>query len=271
MLCQLEIAPQNSRIPSFIVGIWSFPQQQWSGMAVYNNLTALFCETSYSSQRLSVIVNATSNAIVSGTPKINHSNHNDDSVDVYSIFNTTTFEYTIGTGLIPMDQPINLPGCARLKQSPELIKYNLTTELVNNMVQFAVALNPLTVEDLVSLAALHTAFELAHQLLFTTAFSSLLQEIPSPNVTLASTSNGIVQDSVGAITFVRPVAIAVEAAIGLVAALATALWYFSHRWPSKLRKDPSCIAEVVNFLREGRNTPAMFDAFDGLKNTDMCL
>ncbi len=126
------------------------------GMAVYNNLTALFFETSYSSQQLSVVVNVTSNAIVSNTPTIDHSNHNDDSVDLYSIFNTNTFEYTIGTGVIPMDQPINLPGRARLNESPELIKYNLTTDLVNNMVQFAVALNPLIVEDLVSPAALHT-------------------------------------------------------------------------------------------------------------------
>lgn len=125
-------------------------------MAVYNNLTALFFETSYSSQQLSVVVNVTSNAIVSNTPTIDHSNHNDDSVDLYSIFNTNTFEYTIGTGVIPMDQPINLPGRARLNESPELIKYNLTTDLVNNMVQFAVALNPLIVEDLVSPAALHT-------------------------------------------------------------------------------------------------------------------
>jgi hypothetical protein len=241
------------------------------GMAVYNNLTALFCETNYSSQRLSVLVNATSNAIISSTPVIDHLNHTNDSVDVYSIFNTTTFEYTIGTGVIPMDQPINLPGRARLNQSPELIKYNLSTELVNNMVQFAVALNPLTVEDLVSPAALHTAFELAHQLLFTTALSSLLQETPNPKLTLVSTSSGIVQDSVGAITFGRPVAIAVEAAIGSVAALATALWYFSHRRPSRLRKDPSSIAEVMSFLRAGRNAPAMFDSFDRLKSTDLCL
>ncbi|KAE9364127.1 hypothetical protein N431DRAFT_420931 [Stipitochalara longipes BDJ] len=251
------------------LALWASGASRNSGLgrATYNNLTALFCETNYHVEQFSVVLNASSSALASGNPTIDNPS---STVDIYSIFNTTTFEYIIGAGVMPVDQPINLPGRAKLSQFPQLARYNLTRELVNNMVQFAVALNPLTTEDLVAPAALHQAFELAHQLLFVTAFTSLLEQGNNSNGVHDSSSPGVVQDSLGAITFVRPVAIAVEAAFALVAVLALCLLYFTHQRLNKLERDPSSIGEIMSLLREHRIFPSSFDGIDQLTDKNLC-
>jgi hypothetical protein len=237
------------------------------GRPIYNNLTALFCETRYTAQLFSVVVNASNSAVVGGTPVINSTKTN--TADVYSIFNTTLFEYMIGTGVMPVDQPINLPGRARLSQFPQLTKYNLTKSLVGNMVQFAIALNPLTLDDLSTHAALQQAFELAHQLLFVTAFASLLNQSATSIDSQHTSSPGMIQNRLKAIILVRPVAIAVEAAFALVAILASALWYFSRRRPSNLEKDPSSIVEIMTLMRQRRISPSNFEGIDRLNDTNL--
>ena len=95
-------------------------------------------------------------------------------------------------GVNPTKQPTGLANNEVLDQGPRLQKYNLSFP-VSNMVGFAAALDPHTFEDLVSPSALQTAFELAHQLVFTTVFSSLLDPIDEQQALPASRLDQVVQ------------------------------------------------------------------------------
>ncbi|KAG4440593.1 hypothetical protein IFR05_003910 [Cadophora sp. M221] len=214
---------------------------------IYSNITALFCETSYSSRVISVTVNASDSAIVRQQPS--HESRPSSLVQsVESIFNTTAFEYVLATGVNPTDQDVNLPDRAVLEQYPRLMNYSLTWP-VSNMVGFAIALNPATVEDLADPGALQVAFQKAHQLLFTTAFNSLVQQVNETSPLGSDTA--LLQDNPGAIILVRPVAVAVEVALAIVAFMTLLLWYHSHRRQSNLEGDPSSIADLMMVLQAG--------------------
>ncbi|KAF8860270.1 hypothetical protein BDZ45DRAFT_648839 [Acephala macrosclerotiorum] len=219
---------------------------------IYSNLTALFCETSYFSTRYSVTVNASNTAIVNGSEI---SSKADSSIS--DLFNTTAFEYILSTGVNPTDEEIDLPSRAVLEQYPRLINYSLTWP-VSNVVGFAVALNPLTVDDLSNPTNLQNAFQMAHQLLFSTAFSSLLNSTNSSS-SVQDSRTGLIEETLGAIIFVRPISIAVEIALGVVAIFTAILWYYSHSRASHLRQDPASLADVMSIYSSGRLSPATFD------------
>ncbi len=225
------------------LAVWS-SSEYYIESGVYSNLTALFCETSYSTQPISVTVNASDHAIVS--MEFSTKNRSQPTIDnVEDIFNTTAFEYILATGVNSEDQEVNLPDRAVLEQYPRLINYSLTWP-VSNMVGFAVALNPSTVAELADPSALQTAFERAHQLLFATAVNSLLD---TTNKTSSPIDDGLLRDVPGAIILVRPMAIAVEVALAIVAIMTVLLWYYSHNRCSNLEGDPSSIADLMAVLQ----------------------
>ncbi|KAK0130121.1 hypothetical protein ONS96_000649 [Cadophora gregata f. sp. sojae] len=215
---------------------------------IYSNITALFCETSYSSHSVTVTVNASDNTIVH--QKLAYQSRSSSGAQsIQGILNTTAFEYVLATGVNPTNQKVNLPDRAVLEQYPRLMKYNLTWP-VSNMVGFAVALNPSRVDDLAESTALKVAFERAHQLLFTTAFNSLLEPVTETNS--SDSVAGLLEDSPGAIILVRPVAIAVEIALAIVAIMTLLLWFHSHSRQSSLETDPSSIADLMAVLQAGQ-------------------
>ncbi|CZR69554.1 uncharacterized protein PAC_19454 [Phialocephala subalpina] len=233
------------------LALWA-SNSSWTGVGTYSNLTALFCETSYSSTRYSVTVNASNSAIVTG---YEISSKGDSTIG--DLFNTTAFEYILSTGVNPIDQGIDLPSRAVLEQSSRLLNYSLASP-VSNVVGFAVALNPLTVEDLANATNLQNAFQIAHQLLFSTAFSSLLNST-NVSASVEDPRTGLVEETLGAIILVRPVSIAVEVALGVVAIFTAVLWYYSHRRASHLQQDPASLADVMSIYSSGRLSPATFD------------
>ena len=216
---------------------------------VYADLTALFCETNYNVQKMSVTVNATGHGVVSGTPISGLGNRtNVESVE--EIFNTTAFEYVLSTGVNPSGLRSNLPDTAVLEQYPRLMNYGLAWPM-SNMVGFAVALSGVPIQDLVTPTALQSAFESAHQLLFTTAFSTLSISTEPESQTQQSVRPGTLQDSPGAIILVRTIAVIVEVALGVVALLTSFLWYHCHMRPSNLKGDPASIADIMYLVHDG--------------------
>jgi hypothetical protein len=229
----------------------------------YNNLTALFCQPSYFEVEVNAEINATDHSVVS-------SNFSSDSSKTKilpdNFFNITNFEYIIGTGISPISIRQDYQNTRVLEQYPRISQYGLTWP-VSNMVGFAVAANAAsnnTVEDLLNPLVLQAAFEKAHQLLFSTAISTLTQ---------LSTSNetweGLLTDQPAAIVFVRGFSIVVEASLALVALLTCALWYFSYCRPSRLLSDPAAsISDVMSLVRNSKEFSHLFQD-DGTVTAEM--
>jgi hypothetical protein len=117
---------------------------------------------------------------------------------------------------------------------------------ITNMVGFAVGLAQSPVGELADPAALHQAFQKAHQVLFTSAFHALSS--PLPENSLRGVRDGLIQDVPTAIILVRPISLAVEVAIGIITALTLALWCFSNRRRSNLCTDPASIKDIMSLM-----------------------
>jgi hypothetical protein len=228
---------------------------------IYSNMTALFCVPSYHTQSVTVTVNASNGAIID---PIN--DHIGSRVDLpQGVLNTTQFEYVIGgkflslqthlyypcpltsrlpAGLSSTTERKNHEDSVTIEQYPQLKDFGLTWP-VSNAVGFAVGLGGVPTEELSNHSTLHQAFEKAHRILFSAAFSTLLA--PSSNDTQTAWQ-GIRHDRPGAIILVRPIAIVVEAVLGVIALLTISLWYLSYRRKSNLPFDPASIADVVSIL-----------------------
>ncbi|RDW62552.1 hypothetical protein BP5796_10854 [Coleophoma crateriformis] len=202
---------------------------------VYSNLTAIFCEPSYYYMSSSVQVNASSLAVESVR-------NNDPPLPMSSsLFNTSNFEYIIGTGVPSTDDRSNYPDTSILEQYPRVQDLNVAWPF-SQMSGFALALNPMTTDDLASPVVLQSAFERAHKLLFATAFSTL---VTSANSDSAGSRPGIRRGQSGSILLVRPIAIVVECAFGLIAILTICLGYVSYCRLSQLASDPASLADIM--------------------------
>jgi hypothetical protein len=197
---------------NFLV-VWASNVTNQTG--VYNNITAAFCVPSYHTQTLMTTVNASNHAIVDSISNIQEAPTSLPD----NLFNTTQFEYLIGVGISSTTERVDHADSLVLEQSPQLEKFGLVWP-TSHMVGFAVGLGGLPVEDLASLPALQNFFEKAHQLLFSAAFSTLATNRPGENHTQWQ---GTRQDNLGAVVLVRPIAIVVEVALGIIALLTISL------------------------------------------------
>jgi hypothetical protein len=222
------------------LAVWASPVTP-DGPLISNNVTALFCETSYHSRKMYVQVNASSTQEVYTATA---ASPNTTSPTVESIFNTTNFENILSIGNVPNPQRANVEDESVLEQSQRMKNYNIGLP-ISNMAGFAIALNPLSVEDLVAPSALQAAFQNAHQLLFTTAFSSLTETSSEPQL---STMDGVRYETVGAIVLVRPISIIVEVAYGILSLLTACLWYIYRKQQSNLSRDPASIADIMTIV-----------------------
>lgn len=214
----------------------------------YSNLTALFCQPTYTIQEANVTVNASDGTVKTynrGDTLIN------PAASLSDLFNITHFEYILGTGIQPTDQRTNYPDTLILSQYPRLQKYSLAWPL-SNMVGYAIALSQLPVSEFASPDVLQQAFERAHRLLFISAFSTLT--IRSSSESAPNVRPGLVEDNLGAIVMVRSISVVIEATLGIVAVFAGSLWYFTASRRSNLIKNPASIADVMG-IRQSDQAP----------------
>jgi len=225
----------------------------WASMAssipdrpsYYSNLTAVFCQPTYHTTQSRVTVNASDGAVLNVIPTGLVS----QAGGVGSVFNTSNFEYLIGTGIQSEDARSNYPDTILLEQYPQLTRYNLAWP-VSNMVGFAVSLNPSTVADLSSTANLQRAFEKAHQLLFAVAVSTLTTSVGLNSTALKNVRTGLRRDTLGAIVMVRTISIIVEVALVLVIVTTISLWWASYHRRSNLIGDIASTADVMSVVSE---------------------
>ncbi|KAH6666832.1 hypothetical protein B0J14DRAFT_677485 [Halenospora varia] len=215
---------------------------------VYKNVTALSCTPSYHVQSMEVVVNASSGAIIREslfTPR------GELRTLPPNVFNTSNFEYLIGVGRSPIIQRGDYAANTILEQSPRTEAVGIAWPTLN-MAGFAYALSNSTMQQMGQWNEtswsepeyLRKKFEVAHQLLFATAFQASSEPVENASQILTGKS----VDQRAAIVLVRPIAIALEVALGIISALGTMLWYYSYCRTSKLLQDPAAILDVMAAL-----------------------
>lgn len=224
------------------------PEGSNSTTEVYDMLSAQFCTTSYHAQTSTLTVNASSSAVVGSSIVLQNATQQLESLQ--DIMNITAFEYILGVGINGADTRANYQDTEIVQQSARLESYGLNLP-VTNMVGFAVALSSYPINQFSNPAVLQAAFQNAHQLLFTTAFSTLTQSSNADKPIAVRT--GIRQDSLGAIILVRSISIVVEGALALIVLFTASLWAFNYQRASNLKEDPASIGNVIALISRSDN------------------
>lgn len=228
----------SSEFSNNFLALWASASSH-VGNGVYSNLTAVFCETSYTAKEMYVTVNASTHQVQQAAP----TGGNSTVPNLSDIFNITNFEYLLATGVPSTTQRSNWDESEILQQFSRIKDYSITWP-VSNVVGFAVGLGSNPIEDLADPAILQRTFEKAHRVLFSAAFSTLSGTQVGDGSQRAR--KGVRKYFPAAIILVRPISIAVETALGVVIMFTLCLWYVSHRRPSGLTRDPATIADVMS-------------------------
>jgi hypothetical protein len=240
------------------LALWASKPDNSGFNGMYDDLQASFCQTSYSVKDMTITVNASDHRIVEGHLK--SGGPNDAVRKVEDVFNITSFEYLIGNAVNPTEARADLHDTVVMDQFPRIQDKKVSWP-VSLMVGFALALGPPSVSDFASLDVLHDAFQKAHRLLFTAAFHTLTEVADTTQKSPQLLTSGIIHDSPGAILLVRPIAITVEAILGLITLLCIALWWYSSHRPSNLKADLASISDLMQMLKSDEN--ASLDGFVG--------
>ncbi|KAI1265987.1 hypothetical protein F5Y18DRAFT_384188 [Xylariaceae sp. FL1019] len=220
----------------------------------YDNVTALFCETQYSKQNVTVTLS-------SGSLRPDETsilpNGISESLDD-SEFNITAFEYLIGTGRPSIEDLGDFPDDQTLDQYRQLADRQIVYP-VTNMVGFAVGLSNLSAPEFLDEVKLAAAYKRAHQSLFSSAVARLLSnstgsEPASNRGTLHFTAYGVIVS--------RLISAIVEILLLFVATMAGLLLFCCARCKSLLPRDPSSIAEIIGTLYCSEETMQDFADLD---------
>ncbi|KAK7754175.1 hypothetical protein SLS62_003752 [Diatrype stigma] len=214
------------------------------------NLTSLYCETQYWKQRVSATVSADSlepidQSVVPLGPR---------EVLTEDEFNSTAFEFILNNGVQP-DFRKNTSFIERLDPSWRLPDaHTLLRNRIYPIVGFALGLYDLAVDEYVSEADLTTAFEKAHQLLF----SSAIDRIRPKGGILSSETSGSVSSIRYGVSVNRTFAAVVEGLLLLVALLTALLTYVCQTSRSKLISDPGSIDALLKIIRNSTDAKLVF-------------
>jgi hypothetical protein len=171
-------------------------------------------------------------------------------------FNATAFEFLLANGyddnLEERDQPFSMV----VEQTPQ-VEGSRIMKPISNMVGFALAGQDRPTSDYGDSKVLHEAFARAHKYLFSVALDHLVtNESSIANTTATSTFylSGIVVS--------RPISIAVEGLLFLVAVLTAILLWLCHTSPSHLTSNPSSINRLIDVFRRSPEIVKLFDSAD---------
>lgn len=228
-------SPANSHL---FLGLWGHSPKENSTVDV----TAFFCEPSYWTQEVKATVTVPGmdvSEIIPQGPRINLPD---------SQFNRTAFEYNIGTGSQAVSLRADVSETTNLiDQEAALARIGLNG-IFTNMVGFALGLSSRDLTEYNDPGILITAFEDAHKLLHALAIGQLMSPKAGDVQLRSATSVG----RVNVIFVVRPLAIVVEALLGVVVVLVLALTIHSRTRISQLNGDPASLTDVVAMLsKEG--------------------
>lgn len=204
------------------------------------DMTALFCEPSYWKQSVLVTISADDKSpYESSVVPLG-----DAELLSESEFNSTAFEYLIGTGVPPRQIRRDYPRDLKvIEQFPTLSEFNLAWP-ITNMVGFAVGSMNHSITDLQDPTVLRDLFSAAHRKLFSAAIPSLVYAADLPSSERPST----VQYILYGVVVSRPLALTVEILLLVISTLVAAVLYLSYRTDSALTNDPGCIGATLTVL-----------------------
>lgn len=235
-LASTECGPEFSHQFLAIVG-------QGSGTganATFGNMTAMFCEPSYTQQPVSITIDAATkrpqnNSVVELGPSSALNN---------TFFNISAFEFLLHAGFSSLAIPRDYPNNLILDQYAKLYESNISSP-VTNMVGFAVGLHDGPLTDFLNTTVIQESYAAAHKLAFSLAISQLVS--PTANT---ETHSGVIKHAAFGIVVSRPFSIAVEVLLVVVAFSAVILLYSIMRSPSNLTSDPDSIASLFEFIQK---------------------
>lgn len=212
-----------------------------------DDITAMFCETSYKKQSVSITVSSPdgrpddSSLVALGEPE--------DLSDAE--FNATAFEYLIGTGVSPQPLIRDYPRDLIVEQFPAL-NQSLAWP-TTNMVGFALGHANNSLEILGNATVLQEVFSKAHKTLFSAAIPQLLVETRSP-----ARRAGTAQYTLFGVVASRAIAAAVEILLLVVCLLVGGTIWSICVSKSSLAEDPGGKGALFTVLGE---SDALLDIF----------
>lgn len=234
-LASTECGPQFSHQFLAIVGKGSGT----GANATIGNMTAMFCEPSYTKQPVSITVDAVTRrplneSLVELAPPSPLNN---------TMFNISAFEFLLHAGFSSLAIPRDYPNNLILDQYAKLYDSNISWP-VTNMVGFVVGLHGGPLTDFLNTTVIQESYAAAHKLAFSLAISQLVSQ--TSNLEIRS---GVIEYTAFGVVVSRPFSIAVEVFLMLVAFSAVALLYTIMRSPSNLASDPDSIASLFGFIQ----------------------
>lgn len=225
----------------------------------FGNITALFCESSYTQQEVSVVIDATTrqplqDSLVELGPATNLSD---------SFFNSTAFEFLVYGGFPMLGIDRDYPDDLILQPEAAVQSVNITFP-ISNLVGFFFGLYNGSQTDLLNATAIHETYAAAHRLIFSFAISQLTSgDVASDN------RDGHVQYTLYGIVVSRPFSIAVEAMLGVVAVLGAALLVSLVRSKSNLEGDPDSTASLFTKAQNEQEMLTHFAEKDSLDDSSL--
>lgn len=208
--------------------------------ATIGNMTAMFCEPSYTIQPVSITVDA-----VTKRPR------NDSLIELglpsplnNTLFNISAFEFLLHAGFSSLAISRDYPNNLILDQYAKLYDSNISWP-VTNMVGFAVGLHDGPLTDFLNTTVIHESYAAAHKLAFSLAISQLASSAAS-----LETHSGVIKYAAFGIVVSRPFSIAVEVLLVMVAFSAVVLLFTIMQSPSNLTRDPDSIASLFGFIQK---------------------
>ncbi|KAL8727662.1 MAG: hypothetical protein Q9166_005898 [cf. Caloplaca sp. 2 TL-2023] len=212
----------------------------WAAVSnsTFTNVTALFCEPNYWSQRVKATVTASNNSLVETVPLGPPVALSQD------LFNTSDFEYLLGAGTTAQISRAEVTETEVIDQWHRIKHMNVAWP-VGNMVGFALGATRRTPDSYFNASILSASFEAAHQLLFGLAVRRLV----SSEMVAPDSRQGSITSDVKAVVVVPELAIVVEVVFGLVSLFILSLLLVSSTRKSQLRADPASLSDVIAFAK----------------------
>lgn len=238
--------PGDANLDWFLAGDNCTDEASHQFLAVWastesDQVTALFCEPSYSKQTVSVTITAedrrpqeSSISPLSAFQGISMSE-----------FNATAFEYLLATGLPSKEFRRDYPRDRIIDQYATIADSTLMWP-TTNMVGFAVGQINGSLATLQDPTTLQATFTSAHKLIFSAAMPQLLRTLEATDFQRP----GTIQYTLHGVVVSRPISLVVECLLGVIALLVGAILFVSCRTQTNLVKDPGGLGATLGIFRE---------------------
>lgn len=230
-----------------------------SSNGTFGNITALFCETSYTQQEVSIVVDAATGQPLQDTLiELGAATNLTDAV-----FNATAFEFLLYAGFPMLSVPRDYPDDLVLQPEATVSDLNISFP-ISNMVGFFFGMYNGSLSDLLNATSIHETYSAAHQLIFSYAISQLLSED-----TDTDTTYGVIEYTLNGIVVSRPFAIAVECTLAIVAILGGLMLYTIMVSKSNLEGDPDSTASLLVKIQGEESILSNMSGKDGVDEASL--